>query len=239
MPPPDRSGDVPVIATDRLTLRGHRVDDHAACTRLWADPEVVRYIGGRVFSAEESWAKLLRYAGLWSLLGFGYWAIEEAQSGRFVGELGFADFKREIEPSLGGRPELGWALASTAHGKGYATEAVRGALAWGDARFGATGTICLIHPDNAASLRVAAKAGYREWRRTTYKGQPTSQRYGGEVFARYTFPSFYGVKSDIKVAFADGDSALGYNSLLHDGVAHLYLDYFKTAEFYAALTVRY
>ena len=39
--------------------------------------------------------------GLWSLLGFGYWAIEEKAAGGFVGELGFADFKRDIEPSLG------------------------------------------------------------------------------------------------------------------------------------------
>ena len=164
---------VPVIATARLTLRGHRVDDFAACAGLWADPGVIRYLGGRAFSAEESWAKLLRYAGLWSLLGFGYWAIEEKESGRFIGELGFADFKREIEPSLAGRPELGWALASAAHGKGYATEAVRAVLAWGDARFGATGTVCLIDPDNGPSLRVAAKAGYREWQRATYKGRPT------------------------------------------------------------------
>ena len=173
MPQPDRRRDAPLIATERLTLRAHRVEDFAACAALWADPGVVRHIGGRPFSAEETWTKLLRYAGLWPLLGFGYWAIEEKASGGFVGELGFADFKRDIEPPLGDRPELGWALASRVHGRGYATEAVSAVLAWGDAALGRRQTVCLISPDNLPSLRVAARAGYRELQRTTYKGQPT------------------------------------------------------------------
>ena len=173
MPQPDRRRDAPLIATERLTLRAHRVEDFAACAALWADPGVVRHIGGRPFSAEETWTKLLRYAGLWPLLGFGYWAIEEKASGGFVGELGFADFKRDIDPPLGDRPELGWALASRVHGRGYATEAVGAVLAWGDAELGRRQTVCLISPDNLPSLRVAARAGYRELQRTTYKGQPT------------------------------------------------------------------
>jgi len=139
---------------------------------MWADPAVVRYIGGKPFTEEEVWAKMLRYAGLWSLMGFGYWAIEEKGSGDYVGEIGFADFKRDIQPSLAGMPELGWVLISRVHGRGYATEAVRAALEWGAGRFGETRTGCLIHPENLASIRVAGKCGYRELRRTTYKGQP-------------------------------------------------------------------
>ena len=173
MPDPDPCRTAPALATARLSLRPHRPADFAACCALWADPVVTRHIGGRPFSPEESWAKLLRYAGLWSLLGFGYWAIEDKATGGFIGELGFADFKRAIVPSLDGLPELGWALASPAHGKGFATEAVRAALAWGDGHFGARPTACLIDPANLPSLRVAAKCGYRELRRATYKGAPT------------------------------------------------------------------
>lgn len=139
---------------------------------MWADPAVVRYIGGKPFSGEEVWAKMLRHAGLWSLVGFGYWAIEEKATGDYVGELGFADFKRDITPSLKGMAELGWVLASRVHGRGYATDAVRAALAWGEGRFGGARTACLIHPENLASIRVAEKCGYQEFQRTTYKGQP-------------------------------------------------------------------
>jgi RimJ/RimL family protein N-acetyltransferase len=170
--------EVPAIETARLRLRGHRLADFARCAAMWADPEVTRHIGGKPLSKEESWAKLLRYVGHWSLLGFGFWAIEEKASGGFVGELGFADFKRDMAPPLGGVPELGWALAAGAHGKGYATEAVRAAVAWGDTRFGATRTVCLIRPDNRRSISVAEKCGYREAARATYKGHPTI------VFAR-------------------------------------------------------
>jgi RimJ/RimL family protein N-acetyltransferase len=164
---------IPTMETARLRLRGHRVEDLGDCAAMWADAAVVRHIGGRPFSAEESWGKILRYAGLWSLLGFGYWAIEEKGSGRFVGEVGFADFKREIEPSFGGAPEIGWALAAWAHGAGFATEAVGAAVAWADAHLGAARTVCLIGPENSASIRVAAKCGYREYARTTYKGYAT------------------------------------------------------------------
>jgi RimJ/RimL family protein N-acetyltransferase len=167
------AGEVPAIETKRLKMRGHRLDDFIDCAAMWGDPIVTRHIGGKPFSEEEVWARLLRYVGHWFLMGFGYWAIEEKTTGSFIGELGFADFKRDIEPSLKGIPELGWALASKAHGKGYATEAVRAAVAWGDAHFEKGRTVCIIHPANLASIRVAEKCGYKEFQRTTYKGHAT------------------------------------------------------------------
>ena len=165
--------DIPVIETARLRLRSHKLSDFEACVSLWADPVVTRYISGRAFTGEEVWARILRYAGHWAWLGYGFWAIEERASGRFVGEAGFADFHRDMEPSLHGIPEAGWVLTPSAHGLGYATEAVNGFVSWGDFRFAGAPTGCLIHPENLASIRVAEKAGYRERTRTEYKGEPT------------------------------------------------------------------
>jgi len=164
---------VPIIETERLKLRGHRMEDFRDCAEMWAHPDVVRYIGGRPFSGEEVWARLLRYVGHWQWMEFGFWAIEEKATGGFAGELGFAEFKREMEPAILGVPEIGWVLAPRAHGRGYATEAVRAVVAWGDERFGSTRTVCLIHPENLRSVRVAEKCGYKEFQRTTYKGQET------------------------------------------------------------------
>jgi RimJ/RimL family protein N-acetyltransferase len=167
---------VPVVETKRLKLRGHRLADFAACAAMWADPVVTRHFG-KPFTEEEAWTRFLRYAGHWNLLGFGYWAVEEKATGSFAGEIGFANFKRDIQSSLKHLPEIGWILASQCHGKGYATEAVRAALAWGDRyfdrNFGASRTTCIIHPDNLPSIRVAEKCGYREVQRTTYKQHPT------------------------------------------------------------------
>lgn len=160
---------VPILETERLRLRGHGLDDFAAAAAMWSDPIVTRHTTGKPQTREEVWARLLRYVGHWAMLGFGFWAVEEKDSGEFVGELGFAEFKREIEPSLDGIPEIGWILAPRFHGKGYATEGVRAVIAWGDEHFGAVQTACLIQPENLASIRVAEKCGYREYARSTYK----------------------------------------------------------------------
>jgi RimJ/RimL family protein N-acetyltransferase len=140
---------------------------------MWADPVVTRHIGGKSFSPEEVWTRTLRYVGHWAWLGFGYWAVEEKTTGGFLGELGFGNFQRQIEPPLNDTPELGWALVSRAHGQGYATEGVRAAIAWGDSHLGAMRTACIIHPENVASIRVAEKCGYHELSRAIYKGHET------------------------------------------------------------------
>ena len=151
----------PTLETDRLRLRAYRRDDLPALLSVWSDPLVMRHVLGRASTEEETWARLLRYAGLWPMLGYGYWAIEERSTGRFVGDVGFADFRREMTPSFGGAPEAGWVLASWAHGKGFATEAVRAAHAWSDANLERVGhTVCMIAPQNTASVGVATKCGY-------------------------------------------------------------------------------
>jgi len=162
----------PILETERLRLRGHSLGDLDAVATLWADPVTVRFITGKPSSREDSWARLLRYVGHWALLGHGFWAIEEKATGRFVGEGGFASFKREIDPPIDA-PEQGWSLSGDVHGKGYAFEAMNTALAWGEAHFGRSDFICIISPENTPSLKLAGKLGYREVQRTTYKGEPT------------------------------------------------------------------
>lgn len=164
---------VPMLHTERLTLRRHALEDFEDAVAVWADPAVTRFIGGRPFTRQETWTKLLRYVGHWELLGYGYWAVVETATGRFVGEVGFADFRRVIDPPIDGSPEAGWVLAPWAHGRGYATEAVSAAIAWGADHFTAPRTVCLIDPGNRASIRVAQKCGYRPYVETTYAGEPT------------------------------------------------------------------
>lgn len=166
------NGLVPVLETERLRLRGHRASDYAASAAIWADPEVVRHIGGKPSTPQASWLRLLTYPGLWCMLGYGYWAIEEKASGRLIGDIGYADFKRGIDSVLDGVPELGWALASAAQGNGYASEALTAVLAWGQAHFGEHRSACIISTDNAASIRVATKAGFRLEREIAYLGSP-------------------------------------------------------------------
>jgi RimJ/RimL family protein N-acetyltransferase len=163
----------PVIETDRVILRPHRLEDFDAYQAMWADPQVTRFIGGRPRTREEAWVRFLRHAGSWSMLGYGYWAIEEKVGGSFVGEAGFHDMKREIEPLIEGVPETGWVLAPAFQGQGLATEVVRGFHDWAKGKPGFARTVCIINPENQASLAVAAKLGYLEVTRTFYHGEPT------------------------------------------------------------------
>jgi RimJ/RimL family protein N-acetyltransferase len=158
---PPSNGVAPVIETERLRLRPHQTDDLADCVAMWSDPAVVRYTLGEPSPPQRTWIRILAYRGHWAMLSYGYWAVEERASGHYVGELGFADFKRDIVPSIAGLPELGWALLPQFHGKGYATEALRAVVAWGDDHFAQRRTVCIIHRDNHRSFRVAEKLGYK------------------------------------------------------------------------------
>ena len=159
----------PALETPRLRLRAHTLQDFAALGAMWVETSVYTHILGRPSTPEESWNRLLRYCGHWALLGFGYWVVEEKATGKYVGEMGFADYHRDITPSLEQRPELGWALVTGAQGKGYATEALTEIITWGDAHFGSRETACMISPKNTASLNVANKLGFTESFRATYQ----------------------------------------------------------------------
>jgi RimJ/RimL family protein N-acetyltransferase len=156
----ERPALAPTLETQRLVLRPHHAEDFADCVAMWRDPQVVRYTIGSESSPERTWQRLLTYHGLWSLFGFGYWAVQRKSDGRYIGELGFADFHRQFSPSIDGMPEIGWALITQAHGQGFASEALQTVVAWGDRNIKNARTVCIIHRDNAASIRLARKLGY-------------------------------------------------------------------------------
>jgi len=156
--------------TERLSFRLFTEADYEESASMWGQKSVVRFIGGKPFTREEVWTKILRAIGHWDVRGYGYWAVRDKATRSYVGEVGFADFHRIMEPSIQGTPEAGWVLAPEAHGKGFATEAVRGAHAWLEGKFGPQKTVCLIDPDHRASIHVAEKCGYVEYARTMYHG---------------------------------------------------------------------
>lgn len=161
-----------ILRTLRLTMTPHGLSDYADICAMWADPAVVTFLGGRPHSAEESWQRLLRYAGSWALLGFGFWCVREVATGDHAGDIGFLDGHRTGVEGFDGDPEIGWSLATRHQGRGHAAEAVAAALAWGRPRF--RRTVAMIHPDNTPSLRVAERAGFRHFADSAYKDQPTT-----------------------------------------------------------------
>lgn len=160
-----------MLETARLILRPFRADDVAAQAAIMGDPEVMRHIGGQPLAREDAWRKLLNGAGLWPLFGYGYWAVERRSDGTMIGQVGFADFKRDIVPSIEGLPEAGWLFASESFGQGYATEAMAAGLAWADAALAAPEIVAIIDAGNQGSIRVAEKCGFAEREEAAYKGE--------------------------------------------------------------------
>ncbi|QDZ09735.1 GNAT family N-acetyltransferase [Devosia ginsengisoli] len=156
----------PTLTTPRLILRAHTTADFAACCTLWADADVTRFIGGRPSTPDETWRRILAYAGHWQLLGYGYFLVTERETGAVIGEFGLADFHRNVIPPFGDTPEAGWVMLPQYQGRGLAREALSAVLAWADQTM--PRTVCMIHPDNAPSLKLAAKLGYTEYARGQY-----------------------------------------------------------------------
>lgn len=149
----------PILHTDRLVLRPHALADYPACQALWADRQVVRHIGGSPQDAQAVWFRLLRYAGMWSLLGYGMWVMEDRATGVFLGEAGLLSAARGL-PELDSVPEAGWVLGRQGWGRGIATEAMAAILHWADAQLDVPAIRCIIEPDHGASIRVAEKLGF-------------------------------------------------------------------------------
>ncbi|TYB90646.1 GNAT family N-acetyltransferase [Oceaniovalibus sp. ACAM 378] len=159
----------PTLTTDRLILRGHTVDDFADTAALWADPRVTEHITGEVQTSETSWQRLLRYEGHWRFMDYGYFAVTD-RAGAFLGCVGLADYKRQIEPMRSLAPEAGWAFLPNAQGQGFAAEAVNRMLRWADTVLKAPRTHCILAPEHAASLRLADRTGFSAMQSVFFKG---------------------------------------------------------------------
>jgi len=143
------------LETERLTLRMWRNEDFEAYARICADPEVMRFLGGKTFTRLEAWRHMAFLVGHWQLLGYGHWAVEEKASGDVIGRLGF------LNPEGWPGFEIGWTLGREHWGKGYAVEGARRALEYAFTELDRDHVISLIHPDNRASIKVAEKIGER------------------------------------------------------------------------------
>jgi len=159
----------PVIETARLVLRPHRKEDYTALHRLWSLEPVYRFGRGKPSTTEESWHRLLRYGGLWPMLGIGYWALEHRATGQYVGEAGFADFHRDLDPPFGDRPEAGWMLDPGHWHQGLASEALAAIVGWFDAN-ARQSAVCMITQGNETSFKLAGKFGFKPYTDATYHG---------------------------------------------------------------------
>ncbi|MEL6567892.1 MAG: GNAT family N-acetyltransferase [Pseudomonadota bacterium] len=155
----------PRLETERLILRAHKAGDFEAFSAMWRDPVVLEYTIREARSPQDAWMTMHRLLGSWPLLGYGFWAIALKTSNTLIGDAGFMDAMRPETPDKRTTPELGYALATAHHGKGYMTEALEAVHDWLDRAKPGTEAFALIDDANPASIAVAQKFGYRFERR--------------------------------------------------------------------------
>ena len=156
--PAHESGGIPLVEprTERLWLRQWRDDDWAPFAALNADTEVMRYFPSTL-DERESNAFAYRNAALLEVYGYGLWAVEERASGEFVGMVGLnqPQWQARFTPCT----EVGWRLARSAWGHGYATEAARAALAVAFGPLGLDEVVSFTAVANARSRAVMERLG--------------------------------------------------------------------------------
>ena len=160
----DTAARVPQLLTERLRLRAFRNADVGCYARFCADPEVMRFLGGRPWSRTESWRHIAMMLGHWQMRGYGSWAVERIEDGVLLGRVGC------IEPDGWPAFEIGWLIGREHQGQGYATEAARAAMSWARAVLGRERVAHLIADQNLASQAVAKKLGATPGQRTSVMG---------------------------------------------------------------------
>lgn len=145
-----------MLETPRLTLRRWRDADRAPFAALNADPEVMRYFPSTL-TRQQSDAFVDRIEQHFDEHGYGLWALEHRRSGEFLGFVGLklALLEAHFTPA----PEVGWRLARSAWGQGYASEAATAVLAAGFERFGLDEIVSMTALLNERSQRVMQRIG--------------------------------------------------------------------------------
>jgi RimJ/RimL family protein N-acetyltransferase len=143
------------ITTERLIIRGWREADLAPWAAMNADPEVRRYVGP-LLTFEQAAAWVLNYQDDLDRYGFGFWAVEIRASGEFIGFTGLSTVDEGM-PFSG--VELGWRLARSAWGRGYATEAGLAALRYSFDAVGLPEVVAVTMARNVRSQAVMRRIG--------------------------------------------------------------------------------
>jgi RimJ/RimL family protein N-acetyltransferase len=144
-----------ILHTARLRLEplseAHLDGIHA----MNADPEVMRYLGGRPETRDETRAMIARVQARWAAWGYGWWALVDTASGTVIGAGGIQHL--DFDPAL--PHEAGWRLRRDRWGMGLASEAAHAILGHAFDALAAPRVCATRHPGNLDSQRLMERLG--------------------------------------------------------------------------------
>lgn len=159
--------DIPVLETERLTLRAPTMGDFEAVADFLASDRSTGVGGPKI--RYEAWQSFSAIIGHWHLHGHGLWAVDERASGRYVGQIGLWNPEGWIAPEVGW-----WITDPTAEGKGFAHEAALRSRQYAYETVGWTQAFSVIAPGNDRSIALAKRLGCVLDREEVWKGDKTA-----------------------------------------------------------------
>jgi RimJ/RimL family protein N-acetyltransferase len=166
------------VTTERLRLRHPRREDARPLALIFADPEVMTYLGGPR-DYDEIVAEIEAEVGA-EPKPLDLWPLELVAERRVIGFCGLVP--KDVDGVQ--EHEVVYILARDAWGHGYATEAAAGLIDYAFTVHGFNHVISMIHADNAASVRVAERNGMTHDRDTV---RPSGKQLG--VYVRHRDPA--------------------------------------------------
>ena len=176
------------LETDRLLLRAPVPEDADALAPMYADPEVMRYVGdGRTLTLAETERSVRRMIDRWDADGFGLFTTVRKEDEAVIGRVGLLVWNTDTwEPTtraaaadVPSEVEVGYTLGRDYWGQGYATEAAGAVRDYALGELGADRLIALIIHGNTASENVARKLGL-EYERKVMLGRREAQLFALE-----------------------------------------------------------
>ena len=154
-----------VLRTQRLLLRPFARDfsDLEPLNAIQADPDHMRYYP-HPFSTEDTRAWIQRWLDHEDRHGYALLAVENAVTGEFLGNVGFAHQTVDGVDEL----EIGWSITPARARQGIATEAAAACRDWAFANLGVDHLISLVRPENEPSAGVARNIGMTVWKETPF-----------------------------------------------------------------------
>ena len=173
---------VPELRAERVLLRGWRESDLALFADLNADPRVMEHFPALLTRSQSDAFVRDRIMSQFAKRGFGLWAVEVPGIASFIGFVGLLvpTFETHFTPCV----EIGWRLAHSHWGRGYATEAARAAIAFGFTEAGLDEIVSFTTPANRRSIAVMERLGMSYEGEFEHPGLPTGHRLRTHVLYR-------------------------------------------------------
>lgn len=145
-----------ILETERLYLRPLTKDDTESLAKMYADIEVMRFIGeGRTFNRAQAEKSIERWNEYEAQKGYCNWAIVRKEDNVYIGNCGFSRLPDDSDI------EIAYLLDEPYWGKGYASEISKATLEYGFDKLNMNRIVALVYPQNSPSIRVIEKMGMK------------------------------------------------------------------------------